>query len=182
MPDHIDRTIAHSRPNRARSVIMFGAMTRTSIALAGVALLAVVALAGCGGATVTEGPVLPSPSAGVAASDMVVTRTGGIAGFRDVVDIAADGTARVTTKNGETRSCTPSPAALDHLRAIDLGAVGSGPSKIADGFSYEVRSANGTASAGDGENTNIRAAFVAAAAEVVSSCLASAIGSGPPEQ
>jgi hypothetical protein len=161
---------------------MVDTMTHRSIGLASVALLAAVALAGCGGATVTEGPPLPSASAGVAASDMVVTRSGGIAGFHDVVEIAADGTAHVTTKNGETRACTPSPAALEHLRAIDLGAVGSGPSKIADGFSYEVRSPNGIASAGDGENTNIRAAFVSAAAEVVSSCLASATGSGPPTQ
>jgi hypothetical protein len=113
---------------------------------------------------------------------MVVTRSGGIAGFHDVVEIAADGTAQVTTRNGEMRVCAPSAAALDQLRAIDLAAVGTGPSKIADGFTYEVRAAGVVASAGDGDNAGIRAAFVRAAAAVVSSCLENASGSSYPEK
>lgn len=163
-------------------------MGRTPITMTCSILVAAISLAGCGG-SVGEGSGLPttaaSPSGSDAPSDdapaaaMVVTRSGGIAGFHDVVQIAADGTAQVTSKTGETRTCTPSPTDLDRLRAIDLAAVGSGPSKsqIADGFTYSVSSATGSASAGDGDNEGPRAEFVAAAAAVVASCLASQSGS-----
>lgn len=157
-------------------------------------LVAAISLAGCGGSTVTEGPELPSttasptgshaPSDDAPASTMVVERTGGFAGFHDTVQIAADGTAQVTSKTGETRNCTPSPTALDQLRAIDLAVVGTATSKsqIADGFTYSVRSATGSASAGDGDDEGLRAEFVATAAAVVSSCLAEMSGSGSPDQ
>jgi len=146
------------------------------------AFVAGLSLAGCGGATVSEGPAQPSSSGIVPPVAMVVTRSGGIAGFHDVVEIAADGTARVTTRNGEARGCTPSAAALDQLRAIDLAAVGTAPSKIADGFTYEARAAGTVAQAGDGDNAGIRAAFVRAAAAVVGSCLENASGSSYPEK
>ena len=158
--------------------------------MSGFVLVAASSLAGCGGSSASEGPAGPSPaggdgpSGGLPASAMVVTRTGGFAGVNDVVSIAADGTAQVTSRSGETRSCTPDPAALGRLRAIDLAAVGSGPPKvpIADGFNYSVVSATGSASAGDGDTLGVRAEFVAAAGAVVSSCLASPSGSGPPLQ
>lgn len=124
----------------------------------------------------------PAGGSGVPASAMVVERSGGIAGFHDVADIAADGSAQVTSRNGVTRSCTPDPVTLDRLREFDLAAVGSGPPKvpIADGFTYVVRTERGSASAGDGD-TGIRAAFAAAAAAVISSCLANVSSSGLPE-
>jgi hypothetical protein len=150
--------------------------------LAGIAFVTAISLAGCGGATMSEGPLLPTPSGVAQASAIVVTRSGGIAGFHDVVEVAADGTARVTTKNGETHACTPSAAALGELRAIDIATVGTGQSKIADGFTYEVRTSGVVATAGDGDNVGIRAAFVRAAAAVVSSCLASGSGSGFPDR
>ncbi len=114
---------------------------------------------------------------------LVVTRTGGIAGVNDVLEIAADGSAQMTSKTGETRDCVPSPTALQQLRGIDLAAVGSAPSKpqIADGFTYEVRTAGGSASAGDGDE-GLRAELVAAAAAVFASCLADAAGSQLPYQ
>ena len=114
---------------------------------------------------------------------MVVERSGGIAGFHDVVEIAADGTARVTTRNGGTRACTVDPAVVDALRSMDLAAVGSGPPKmpIPDGFTFVVRTAGVTASAGTGD-TGVRAAFAAAAAAVIASCLAGASGSLLPEK
>ena len=149
-----------------------------------VVLLVVVTLAGCGGSTVTEGPLAPSPAAtptgSDTASEMVVARSGGIAGFNDTLNIAADGTAQVMSKTGETRACVPDPAALDRLRAIDLDAVGSSPPKqpIPDGFTYTVTSGGVTASAGDGDTEGIRADFVAAVAAVVTSCLANQ--SAPP--
>lgn len=129
----------------------------------------------------TEGPTAPSTttpagSAGLPTSAMVVERSGGIAGFHDVLEIAADGSATIATRNGEPRSCTPDPATLDRLRAVDLTAVGSGPPKvpIADGFTYSVRTASGSASAGDGD-VGVRAEFAAAAAAVLASCLANAL-------
>ena len=114
---------------------------------------------------------------------MVVERSGGIAGFHDVVEIAADGTARVTTRDGGTRACTVDPAVVDALRSMDLAAVGSGRPKmpIADGFTFVVRTAGVTASAGTGD-TGVRAAFAAAAAAVIASCLAGASGSLLPEK
>jgi hypothetical protein len=149
-------------------------------------LVAVVSLASCGGFNVSEGPALPSTPGGskaAPASELVVVRTGGFAGVHDTVQIAADGTAQVTGETGETSGCTPDPSALARLRAIDLTAVGSAPPKhpIADGFTYSVMSADGSASAGDGDNEGIRAEFVAAAAGVVTSCLANQSGVGSSE-
>jgi hypothetical protein len=167
-------------------------MGRAPIATLGL-LVAVVSLASCGGSTVTEGPALPStgvsPSGSdvpsdAAVSEMVVIRTGGFAGVHDTLQIAADGTAQITAKTGETYRCTPDPSALDRLQAIDLAAVGSGLTKspIADGFTYSVTSASGSASASDGDNEGIRAEFVAAASGVVTSCLANQSGAGSSDQ
>ena len=132
-------------------------------------LVATISVAAC------SGPASGSPAASetVPPSAMVVTRTGGFAGVNDVVEIAADGTATVASKTGVTSRCTPSPAAVERLRAIDLAAVGTAPPKtpIADGFVYSVTSAGEAATAGEGDNTGLRAEFVLAAAEVVTSCL-----------
>ena len=167
-------------------------MRRTPITIG--FIVAAVSFAGCGGSTMSEGPGLPSTPASPAgsaapgddapASELVVTRTGGFAGVSDTLEIAADGAAQLTGKTGQTSSCAPDPAALDRLRAIDLAAVGSGVSKspIADGFTYSVTSASGSASAGDGDNEGIRAEFVAAASAVVTSCLANQSGAGPSTQ
>ena len=132
----------------------------------------------------TEGSALPSPGGSPAASEMIVVRTGGFAGVHDTIEVAADGTAQVTVGTGETSGCAPDPSALDRLRAIDLVAVGTGMTKspIADGFSYTVTSAGVTASASEGDNQGVRAEFVAAAAAVVTSCLATRSGAGSPDQ
>ena len=154
----------------------------------GFIIATVLALAGCTGAAMsdrpsTEGPAADGHSAGAPGAALTLTRTGGIAGFNDVLEITADGTAQLTRRSGETSSCTPSPTALDALRAIDLVAVGSAPPKapIADGFTYTVVSAAGTASAGDGE-AGIRGAFVSAAAAVLASCEAMLVGPDAPYQ
>ena len=73
---------------------------------------------------------------------MVVVRTGGFAGVRDLMRVAADGTARITVRTGDTRDCTPSPASLDRLRAIDLVALNATPTKLsrmADGSATRCR-------------------------------------------
>ena len=152
-------------------------MTRTATTVTGFILVATMSFASCGGSGVTGSPTPPSTTASEAGA-LVITRTGGIAGVNDVVQVNADGTAQLTTRTGGTSSCTPSPTALEALRAIDLAAVGSGPSKpgMPDGFAYEVRSASGSATASDGD-VGIRAELAAAAAAVVSSCLGDAAGS-----
>jgi hypothetical protein len=137
-------------------------------------LVATISVAACAGfATGSDAPSDAAASDAAPPSSMVVTRTGGFAGVNDVVEIAADGTATVASKTGVTSSCTPSPAAVERLRAIDLAAVGTGLPKtpIADGFVYSVTSAGEAATAADGDNSGPRAAFVLAAAEVVTSCL-----------
>jgi len=148
----------------------------------GFMLLAITSIASCGGSSVTGSPA-PTSTAASQADALVITRTGGIAGVNDVVQIAPDGTAQVTSKSGETHGCNPSPTALEQLRAIDLAAVGSAPSKpqIPDGFTYEVRSAAGSASAGQGDE-GIRAELVAAAAAVIASCMDGAAGSQAPTE
>ena len=132
-------------------------------------LVTAILVAACSGSSTGSGV----PSDAAQPSAMVITRTGGFAGVNDVVEIAADGSAQVTSKTGQAGICTPSPAAVERLRAIDLAAVGTAPPKspIADGFAYSVTSAGGAATAGDGDNTGLRAEFVLAAAEVVTSCL-----------
>jgi hypothetical protein len=141
-------------------------------------LVAAVAIAGCGGATVTESPSSPTtapstaPSGEAPASTITVTRTGGIAGMHDEVVIAPDNSAQVTQKTGVMSACTPSVAAVERLRATDLSALGPPPSKtpIMDGFGYEIVTDSGRASVGDGD-TGPHGELLAAAAEVVSSCL-----------
>lgn len=155
----------------------------TLVALVAVGAVAVIAVAACGGAAVSEGPTSPNstefpgdtgnltPAPDAA---MTITRTGGIAGVNDVVEIAADGTARVTRRDGTSGTCTPDAAALARLRAIDISAIGSPPPKvpIADGFNYEIESAAGTISVSDGDEGE-RAELLAAASLVVATCLTS---------
>jgi hypothetical protein len=152
--------------------------------LRAVVLFAAITLAGCGGSAVSESPTTPTRTdapSGAATSDapsaITITRTGGIAGVRDVVQLAADGSVSVTQKGGASGSCTPAAEAVDRLRAIDLSALGSAPPKtpIADGFGYEIVAATGTASVGDGD-TGAHGELLAAASAVVSSCLANVSG------
>lgn len=140
-------------------------------------LVAAVALASCGGGAVNESLVPDSSDA--AASELTITRSGGIAGVHDVVQIEPDGSASVSQKTGEISACTPSAPAVDRVRAVDLSSLGPAPSKtpIMDGFGYEIIGASGIASVGDGD-TGPHGELLAAAAEVVSSCLATRVDSG----
>lgn len=111
---------------------------------------------------------------------MLVVRTGGIAGVSDMVRIAGDGSASITTKARKTRGCTPSATALDRLRAVDLKAVAATtakPSHLADGFNYSVKSGSASAVVSEGDDDSRRAELVDAAAAVVATCLASQSGS-----
>jgi hypothetical protein len=152
--------------------------------VAGVIIAAVLTLAGCGGSTAGAGSAgsstKPSPTGSHPSDDpagteaMVVVRTGGFAGVRDLMRVAADGTARITVKTGDTRDCTPSASSLDRLRAIDLAALKAPPTKLsqmADGFNYSVTTGNGSAAGSEGDDGS-RGEFVGAAAAVIASCLA----------
>lgn len=108
-----------------------------------------------------------------------VVRSGGIAGVRDTLRIAPDGTARLTTRDGSTSRCRPGGEALGRLRGIDLATVAPEPSPgtvVADGFSYAVRVGDARASASDGDEGR-RADLVDAAAAVLTSCLTRQSGS-----
>ena len=146
----------------------------SALAVTASILVATISVAACSGLTTgSDAPTDAAPSDAAPPSAMVVTRTGGFAGVNDVVEIQADGTATVSSRTGETSPCTPDPAAVERLRAIDLAAVGTAPPKspIADGFVYSVTAAGGAATAGEGDNTGLRAEFVVAASAVVTSCL-----------
>jgi hypothetical protein len=161
-----------------------GMRNHRSGTLAGLILVAAVTTAGCGGSTVAVGSggqsSTATPTASGKSSDsaptraMVVVRTGGIAGVLDMVRIAADGTASITSKTGKSRACTPSGKALDRLRAIDLSALATTSPRpgMADGFNYSVKSGSASATAGEGDDDSRRAELVDAAAAVVASCLA----------
>jgi hypothetical protein len=156
--------------------------TRQQCAAAGFVMIAALSLSGCGGSSTTEASTGSStPSTTVTgtprnpAGATVVVRSGGIAGVRDMVRIAADGTARLTSKTGTSRACAPSAASLDRLATIDLTGlkgIPSAPSHMADGFNYLVQTTAGTASASEGDANGRRAELVSAAAAVIGSCLA----------
>ena len=139
-------------------------------------LVAAISLAGCGGANVTQSPTPPagtvapdsSPTTDAPASAITITRSGGIAGVNDVVEIAADGSTQVTRKTGIVSACTPTAEAISRLRAIDIAAIGTAMPKnpIVDGFTYEIVTAAGGASVGDGDG-GPRGELLSAAAEVV---------------
>jgi hypothetical protein len=152
-----------------------------------VLVVAAISVASCGGSNVSQSPTPTGASTASDGSDsstapaaIVITRTGGIAGVRDVVEISADGSAQVTQKNGVTVPCTPNAGAIDRVRAIDLPPIGTAPPKapIADGFTYEMVTPAGSASVSDGAEGPHRE-LLQAAAEVVSSCIATASGSSP---
>jgi hypothetical protein len=151
---------------------------------------AALTIAGCGGSTVAEAPAksstAPSPTSSATPDEdaprsaTVVVRSGGIAGVRDIVRIAADGAAHITTKTGTTRACTPSAVSLDRLSAIDLAAlkaIPTKPSHMADGFIYSVQAGDTSATVSEGDDDSRRAELVDAAAAVIASCLAGQSGS-----
>jgi hypothetical protein len=157
--------------------------TSRSCTVAGLIVVAALTIAGCGGSSVSVGtddspsassPGTASPSENPTTSALVVTRTGGIAGVTDMVRIAADGSASITSKTSKSRACTPSSTALDRLRAIDLAAVQATTAKpgMADGFNYSVKSGSASAEASEGDDDSRRAELIDAAAAVIASCLA----------
>ncbi|MDQ1629216.1 MAG: hypothetical protein QOI54_2960 [Actinomycetota bacterium] len=149
-------------------------------------LLLALVLGACGNGSATSttsgadgSDTAPSSTAapsgdGSGGAVLEVTRSGGIAGVRDVVRVAADGTAAVSSRDGRRRSCRPAAADLARLRQMDLSALDALPSSapVPDGFVFRVRSSGGAAVVGEGESNGRRADLLDAAAAVVAACLA----------
>ncbi|HYQ33792.1 MAG TPA: hypothetical protein VEQ83_11305 [Lapillicoccus sp.] len=90
-------------------------------------LAAVLVLSGCGSATppggsgpsVTDGSALQQP--------LMLTRSGGVAGFHDRVYLATDGQARVTSRGGTPTHCQVDGALMQSIAraaaAVDWSAL-----------------------------------------------------------
>jgi hypothetical protein len=74
---------------------------------------AVMAMAACGSQSAPT--VSGSPPSQREVFPLTITRTGGIAGFRDVVVIAGDGLVSVTNKRREQQHCRLTPEAVKRL-------------------------------------------------------------------
>jgi hypothetical protein len=70
----------------------------------------VVLMTSCGGSSVS-----PSRESQPAVFPVTLTRTGGIAGFQDVLVVSGDGLVSVTRKGQEPRQCRLTPVALERL-------------------------------------------------------------------
>ena len=90
-----------------------------------VAVIAGLALTGCGSETGTGSAPTPTPSAPSvtqsapvgAGLPLTVSRTGGFAGFNDQVQVAADGVTTVTARGKETIRCKLDPSLLTTISA-----------------------------------------------------------------
>ena len=76
---------------------------------------AVLAMAACGSQSAPTGSG-PSPSSQPMVFPVTITRTGGIAGFQDVVVVAHDGQVSVARKGQQQRYCRLTPEAVERLR------------------------------------------------------------------
>ncbi len=76
---------------------------------------AVLAMTACGSQSASTGS--GSPPSQPAVFPVTITRTGGIAGFQDVVVVAGDGQVSVTRKGQQQRHCRLTPEAVERLRA-----------------------------------------------------------------
>ena len=73
------------------------------------AVLALLAIAGCGSQSVPTNQTQPS------LFPVTITATGGVAGFQDVLVVAADGLVSVTRKGQAQRQCQLTPAVTEAL-------------------------------------------------------------------
>jgi hypothetical protein len=118
----------------------------------------VVAMAGCAGSSRVPGSSSsPDPTGGSGPGAALVSyaRTGGIAGFRDVLVVQDDGSYEITSRHHPNASGTLSIAELSDLRAI-LGSVrfatipATNPPPHPDGFTHDVTYDGHEVRVGDG--------------------------------
>ena len=78
---------------------------------------AVVALTACGSQTASTTGSQTAPTSGSQPSvfPLTITRTGGIAGFDDVLVVASDGLVSITRKGQAQRQCRLTPEAAERL-------------------------------------------------------------------
>jgi hypothetical protein len=181
-------------------------VTRERLAAAAVPLVLALGLSACGGSSTTTAstgsdagsgassappasgnpsatggpPVSPSSAASPTGDFLEITRSGGIAGVRDIVRVASDGTAKLVTRDGRAKTCRPAADDVRRLRQLDLAAMDALPSgaPVADGFVFSVRTTHGAAAVGDGDKRGRRAEVLDAAATVVATCLAGTPAAG----
>lgn len=82
----------------------------------GCTTIAVLGLSGCGSSTASKDPVpRAQPTSTGSVFPLTITRTGGIAGFQDVVVVAGTGQVTVTRKGQQQRLCQLTPEAVQRL-------------------------------------------------------------------
>jgi hypothetical protein len=118
-----------------------------------------------------------SAGASAPAGAVRLTRSGGLAGVHDTLLVGPDGTATVTGRDGRSRPCQVDEPALAALRAVDPSRVGSaeessGP-RVADGFTYELRTPSGAVTVTEGQTGGRRPELLEAAAAVFAGCAVS---------
>jgi hypothetical protein len=95
----------------------------------------VLATTGCGSEPPSPGGSA-TPTGRATAFPLTVTRSGGIAGFRDLLTVTADGHVTGTTKGG-TVDCTTDPSVAATLAAA-LGSAGGQPRSGSDRMTVTV--------------------------------------------
>lgn len=84
------------------------------------AVVVVVAITSCGGSETTatnDGRTTPATGGNPRAFPVTITRTGGIAGFQDVLAVADNGLVSVARKGQQPRKCQLTPRAVERLTA-----------------------------------------------------------------
>jgi hypothetical protein len=78
-------------------------------------LVAVAAITGCGGSRTAQSTTASTGRSQPEVFPLTIARTGGIAGFGDILVVAADGLVSVTRKGQKPRQCRLTPARLQRL-------------------------------------------------------------------
>jgi len=99
----------------AAQSVQDGPMPRFLPILCSTAILA-AAISACGGSATT-----PTTSSLPAVFPVTITRSGGIAGFQDVLVVAGDGVVSMTRKGHSQRRCQLSPTALSQVTRAATG-------------------------------------------------------------
>ena len=111
--------------------------------LASAVLLGLLA-AGCGGTPNVDQPAANRPTGTGTRSPMTqpleIRRTGGIAGFDDQLTVGPGGSAALSTRGGQRRSCQLPAALVDRARSIRWDALPAAPqpSGRSDAMRYVV--------------------------------------------
>ena len=98
-------------PQMARNRVQDGHVRHLTRILCSTTVLMAVT-ASCGGSVAT-----PTSQSQPAVFPLTITRTGGIAGFRDVLVVAGDGLVSVTRRGQKPRRCQLTPGAVVRLTA-----------------------------------------------------------------